>query len=101
MFFCPILEYEIQARKKAAEIARVLSRIGYCYIEVTTKSGECLISEIVRMSCGDFKNKKLEMSHSKKYKTVNGFWGDTYKVTLEQYETDIELDEPVINSSIL
>lgn len=55
--FCPVLEHEIQAHKKAAEIARELSRTGYCYIEVTTKSGECLISEIVSMTCGEFKNK--------------------------------------------
>ena len=63
--FCPVLEHEIQAHKKAAEIARELSRTGYCYIEVTTKSGECLISEIVSMTCGEFKNKKLEMHRSK------------------------------------
>lgn len=31
--FCPVLEHEIQAHKKAAEIARELSRTGYCYIE--------------------------------------------------------------------
>lgn len=99
--FCPVLEHEIQAHKKAAEIARELSRTGYCYIEVTTKSGECLISEIVSMTCGEFKNKKLEMCRSKKYKTVNGYWSDTYNAVLEQYDTDIELDEPVINSSIL
>ena len=99
--FCPVLEHEIQAHKKAAEIAKELSRTGYCYIEVTTKSSECLISEIVSMTCGEFKNKKLEMYRSKKYKTVNGYWSDTYNAVLEQYDTDIELDEPVINSSIL
>ena len=99
--FCPVLEHEIQAHKKAAEMARELSRAGYCYIEVTTKSGESLISEIVSMTCGDFKSKKLEMHRSRKYKMVNGYWSDTYNATLEQYDTDMELDEPVINNSIL
>ena len=27
---CPVLEHEIQAHKKAAEIARELSHTGYC-----------------------------------------------------------------------
>lgn len=53
------------------------------------------------MTCGEFKNKKLEMHRSKKYKTVNSYWNDTYNAVLEQYDTDIELDEPVINNSIL
>lgn len=91
--FCLVLEYEIQAHKKAAEIARELSRTGYCYIEVTTKSGECLISEIVSMTCGEFKNKKLEMYRSKKYKTVNGYWSDTYNAVLEQYDTDSSMNQ--------
>ena len=99
--YCPVLEHEIQARKKAAEIARELSRTGYCYIEVTTKRGECLISEIVSMTCGEFKDKKLEMCRGKKYKTINGYWSDTYNATLEQYSTDIELDEPIVDNSIL
>lgn len=60
-----------------------------CISEITnetTKSGECLISEIVSMSCGEFKDKKLEMHRSKRYKTVNGYWNGTYNVVLEQYE---------------
>ena len=67
--FCPVLEHEIQAHKKAAEIARELSRTGYCYIEVTTKSGECLISEIVSMTCGEFK-KSLKCTAAKNTKRL-------------------------------
>lgn len=61
--FCPVLEHEIQAHKKAAEMARELSHTGYCYIEVTTKSSECLISEIVSMACGEFKNAQILCSN--------------------------------------
>lgn len=68
--FCLVLEHEIQAHKKAAEIARELSRTGYCYIEVTTKSGECLISEIVSMTCGEFKNKSLKCTAAKNTKRL-------------------------------
>ena len=48
------------------------------------------------MSLGEYQSKKLSISKSKKYKTVNGFWSNISKKTLEQYEDDKEMDNPVV-----
>lgn len=94
--FCPVLEYEINQNKKRAEIAKELTRQGYCYIEVEDKFNNFFITEIMQMSLGDYKSKKLAISRSKKYKTVNGYWSNSLKKTKEQYEDDIEIDNPTI-----
>lgn len=94
--YCPALEYEITQNKKRAEIAKELSRQGYCYIEVEDKNHNFIITEIMQMSLGDYKSKKLAISRSKKYNTVNGYWSDSLKKTKEQYEDDIEIDNPTI-----
>ena len=94
--YCPVLEHEITQNKKRAEKARELSRTGFCYIEVQDKSNNFLITDILRMSLGEYQAKKLSISKSKKYKTVNGFWSDIRKKTLEQYEDDKEMDDPDI-----
>ena len=94
--YCPVLEHEITQNKKRAEKARELSRVGYCYIEVADMSGTYYITDIIQMSLGEYQSKKLSISKSKKYKTVNGFWSDVRKKTLEQYEDDKEIDNPVI-----
>lgn len=94
--YCPALEYEITQNKKRAERARELSRNGFCYIEVQDKSNNFLITDILRMSLGEYKELKLSISMSKKYKIVNGFWSDVNKKTIEQYQDDIEMDNPII-----
>ena len=94
--YCPVLEHEITRNKKRAERARELSRVGYCYIEVQDKNNDFYISTIIQMSLGEYQAKKLSISKSKKYKTVNGFWSDILKKTLEQYEDDKEIDKPDI-----
>lgn len=94
--YCPVLEHEITQNKKRAEKARGLSRVGFCYIEVKDKSDNYYITDIIKMSLGEYQSKKLSISKSKKYKTVNGFWSDIRKKTLEQYEDDREIDDPVI-----
>lgn len=94
--YCPVLEHEITQNKKRAEKARELSRVGYCYIEVGDRSGNYYITDIIQMSLGEYQSKKLSISKSKKYKTVNGFWSDIRKKTLEQYEDDKEMDNPDI-----
>ena len=94
--YCPVLEHEITQNKKRAEKARELSRVGYCYIEVGDRSGKYYITDIIQMSLGEYQSKKLSISKSKKYKTVNGFWSDIRKKTLEQYEDDKEIDNPDI-----
>lgn len=94
--YCPVLEHEITQNKKRAEKARELSRVGHCYIEVEDKSGKYYITDIIQMSLGEYQAKKLSISKSKKYKTVNGFWSDIRKKTLEQYEDDKEMDNPDI-----
>lgn len=94
--YCPVLEYEITQNKKRAEKARELSRVGFCYIEVQDKNNDFYISTIMQMSLGEYQAKKLSISKSKKYKTVNGFWSDIRKKTLEQYEDDKEIDHPDI-----
>lgn len=94
--FCPVLEHQIQQHKKDIERARLLSRSGFCYIEIQDKSGKYLISKIVKMDCGEYHRKKLALSRSKAYKTVNGYWGTSYNDVKEQYDTDVELDCPVI-----
>lgn len=99
--YCPVLEYEITQNKKRAERARELSRNGFCYIEVQDKSNNFLITDILRMSLGEYKEMKLSISMSKKYKTVNGFWSDVNKKTIEQYQDDIEMDNPIINRYII
>ena len=94
--YCPSLEYEITQNKKRAERAKELSRTGYCYIEVQDKNNDFYISTIMQMSLGEYQAKKLSISKSRKYKTVNGFWSDIRKKTLEQYEDDKEIDDPDI-----
>ena len=94
--YCPVLEHEITQNKKRAERARELSRTGFCYIEVQDKNNDFYISTIMQMSLGEYQSKKLSISKSKKYKTVNGFWSDIRKKTLEQYEDDKEIDDPDI-----
>ena len=94
--YCPVLEHEITQNKKRAERARELSRVGFCYIEVQDKNNDFYISTIMQMSLGEYQAKKLSISKSKKYKTVNGFWSDIRKKTLEQYEDDKEIDNPDI-----
>lgn len=98
--YCPALEYEITQNKKRAERAKELSRNGYCYIEVQDKSNNFLITGIMQMSLGEYQAKKLSISRSKKYKTINGFWSDIYKNVVEQYEDDIEMDAPTISGVI-
>lgn len=98
--YCPALEYEITQNKKRAERAKELSRTGYCYIEVQDKNNDFYISTIMQMSLGEYQAKKLSISRSKKYKTVNGFWSDIFKNVVEQYEDDIEMDTPTISGSI-
>lgn len=93
--YCPALEYEITQNKKRAERAKELSRTGYCYIEVQDKSNKFFITAIMQMSLGEYQAKKLAISRSKKYKTVNGFWSDVRKKTMEQYQDDIEMDNPI------
>ena len=94
--YCPALEYEITQNKKRAERARELSRVGFCYIEVQDKFDNYYITDIIQMSLGEYQSKKLSISKSKKYKTVNGFWSNISKKTLEQYEDDKEMDNPVV-----
>ena len=94
--YCPVLEHEITRNKKRAERARELSRVGFCYIEVQDKFDNYYITDIIQMSLGEYQFKKLSISQSKKYKTVNGFWSDVRKKTLEQYEDDKEIDNPDI-----
>ena len=94
--YCPVLEHEITQNKKRAEKARELSRIGFCYIEVQDKFDNYYITDIIQMSLGEYQSKKLSISKSKKYKTVNGFWSNISKKTLEQYEDDKEMDNPVV-----
>lgn len=99
--YCPALEYEITQNKKRAERAREFSRLGYCYIEVQDKSNNFLITEIMQMSLGEYQAKKLSISRSRKYNIVNGFWSDVRKQTMEQYQDDIEIDDPIINRYII
>ena len=94
--YCPVLEHEITRNKKRAERARELSRVGFCYIEVQDKFDNYYITDIIQMSLGEYQSKKLSISKSKKYKTVNGFWSNISKKTLEQYEDDKEMDNPVV-----
>lgn len=94
--YCPVLEHEITQNKKRAEKARELSRVGFCYIEVQDKFDNYYITDIIQMSLGEYQSKKLSISKSKKYKTVNGFWSNISKKTLEQYEDDKEMDNPVV-----
>ena len=94
--YCPVLEHEITRNKKRSERARELSRVGFCYIEVEDKLGKYYITDIIQMSLGEYQAKKLSTSKSRKYKTVNGFWSDVRKKTLDQYEDDKEMDNPVI-----
>ena len=94
--YCPVLEHEITQNKKRAEKARELSRVGFCYIEVQDKFDNYYITDIIQMSLGEYQSKKLSISKSKKYKTVNGFWSNVIKKTLEQYEDDKEMDNPVV-----
>lgn len=98
--YCPALEYEITQNKKRAERAKELSRTGYCYIEVQDKFDNYYITDIIKMSLGEYQSKKLSISRSKKYKTVNGFWSDIFKNVVEQYEDDMEMDTPTISGSI-
>ena len=98
--YCPVLEHEITQNKKRAERARELSRVGFCYIEVQDKNNDFYISTIMQMSLGEYQAKKLSISKSKKYKTVNGFWSDINKKTMEQYQDDIEIDNPVLINDI-
>lgn len=98
--YCPALEYEITQNKKRVERAKELSRNGYCYIEVQDKSNNFFITGIMQMSLGEYQAKKLSISRSKKYKTINGFWSDIYKNVVEQYEDDIEMDAPTISGVI-
>lgn len=93
--YCPALEYEITQNKKRVERARELSRTGYCYIEVQDKSNNFFITKIMQMSLGEYQSKKLSISMSKKYETVNGFWSDVRKKTIDQYHDDIEMDNPI------
>ena len=94
--YCPVLEHEITQNKKRAKKARELSRVGFCYIEVQDKFDNYYITDIIQMSLGEYQSKKLSISKSKKYKTVNGFWSNISKKTLEQYEDDKEMDNPVV-----
>ena len=94
--YCPVLEHEITQNKKRAKKARELSRVGFCYIEVQDKFDNYYITDIIQMSLGEYQSKKLSISKSKKYKTVNGFWSNVSKKTLEQYEDDKEMDNPVV-----
>lgn len=101
MFYCPILERAIQQHKKDIENARMLARSGYGYFEVQDKSGEYLISKIVKIDFGEYRRKKLTLSRKKigrykAYKTVNGYWGTSYNDVKEQYDTDVELDCPAL-----
>ena len=98
--YCPVLEHEITRNKKRAEKARELSRVGFCYIEVQDKFDNYYITDIIQMSLGEYQSKKLSISKSKKYKTVNGFWSDIRKKTLEQYEDDKEIDNAVLINDI-
>ena len=94
--YCPVLEHEITQNKKRAKKARELSRVGFCYIEVQDKFDNYYITDIIQMSLGEYQSKKLSISKSKKYKTVNGFWSNVSKKTLEQYEDDKEMDNPAV-----
>ncbi|WAX07424.1 hypothetical protein BF702P1_00049 [Bacteroides phage BF702P1] len=96
--FCPVLENQIQQHKKDIERARTLARSGFCYFEVKDKSDKDFISNIVKMDCGEYHRKIKALSGSKSYKTVNGYWGTLYNDVKEQYDTDIELDCPVITN---
>lgn len=98
IMFCPILEKSIQKHKKDVERARMLGRSGFCYFEVKDKSGKDLISNIVKMDCGEYTRKRKTLSSSKVYKTVNGYWGTSYNDVKEQYDTDVELDYPIITN---
>jgi hypothetical protein len=94
--FCPVLEHQIQQHKKDVEKARILGRSGFCYFEVKDESGKDLISNIVKMDCGEYLRKSKMLRKSKAYKTVNGYWNESYNNVKEQYDTDIELDYPII-----
>lgn len=73
-----------------------MARSGFCYIEIQDKSGKYLISQIVQMYFGEYRRKRITLSRSKAYKTVNGYWGTSYNDVKEQYDTDVELDCPAI-----
>lgn len=96
--FCPVLENQIQQHKKDIERTRTLARSGFCYFEVKDKSDKDFISNIVKMDCGEYHRKRKALSGSKSYKTVNGYWGTSYNDVKEQYDTDIELDCPIITN---
>lgn len=48
------------------------------------------------MDCGEYLRKSKMLRKSKAYKTVNGYWNESYNNVKEQYDTDIELDLPII-----
>lgn len=92
----PALEYEITQNKKRAALARELSRNGYCYFELRDKKNQYLITEILHMSFGDYRATNLHLNKSKQYRVVTSFWNDVQKTVLEQYQDDIEMDNPTI-----
>lgn len=63
--FCPVLEHQIQQHKKDVEKARILGRSGFCYFEVKDKSGKDLISNIVKMDCGEYLRKSKMLRKAK------------------------------------
>ena len=92
----PALEYEITQEKKRAAMARELARNGYCYFELRDNNNQYLITEIFRMSFGDYRTTKLHLNKSKRYRVVTSFWNDVKKIVLEQHQDDIELDNPTL-----
>ena len=99
--YCPALEYEITQNKKRAERAREMSRTGYCYFVVQDKNNLFYITSIINLSLREYQAQKLQISKSKKYKTVNGFWSDIKNVTNEQYNNNVEIDNPVLNDNVI